>query len=155
MPSLLDRAILIAVEAHSGQVDKAGEPYILHCLRVMCDPSLTSEEERIVGVLHDVREDHPAVWDRYSSEFSFDIASSLRLLDKLDREQSYSAYIRRIAESGNLTAIKVKLVDLRDNTSPFRLRTEIPPVQFKRYQDAKKVLSEAYNSLVRSSSDDL
>jgi len=51
----LEKAIKIAVEAHMGQVDKGGNPYILHPLRVML--SLNSEEERIVGVLHDVVED--------------------------------------------------------------------------------------------------
>ena len=48
----LEKAIKIAVEAHTGQVDKGGNPYILHPLRVML--SLDTEEERIVGVLHDV-----------------------------------------------------------------------------------------------------
>ena len=51
----LEKAIKIAVEAHTGQVDKGGNPYILHPLRVML--SLDTEEERIVGVLHDVVED--------------------------------------------------------------------------------------------------
>ena len=51
----LEKAIKIAVEAHTGQVDKGGNPYILHPLRVML--SLNTEEERIVGVLHDVVED--------------------------------------------------------------------------------------------------
>ena len=61
----LEKAIKIAVEAHTGQVDKGGNPYILHPLRVML--SLNSEEERIVGVLHDVVEDcapKDYMWDR-------------------------------------------------------------------------------------------
>jgi len=36
MPSLED-AIALAVETHRGQKDKAGEPYILHPLRVAAD----------------------------------------------------------------------------------------------------------------------
>ena len=48
----LERAISIAVEAHKGQIDKAGAPYILHPLRVM--QSLETDLERIVGILHDV-----------------------------------------------------------------------------------------------------
>lgn len=35
--STLERAIEIAAKAHAGQVDKAGEVYILHPLRVMRD----------------------------------------------------------------------------------------------------------------------
>ena len=53
--STLQRAISIAVEAHEGQIDKGGNPYILHPLRVMM--SLRTVDEMIVGVLHDVVED--------------------------------------------------------------------------------------------------
>jgi len=55
--STLERAIVIAAEAHAGMTDKAGAPYILHPLRMMLD--LTSVEERIVAILHDVCEDCP------------------------------------------------------------------------------------------------
>ena len=41
--SNLTRAILFATEAHAGQVDRAGEPYILHPLRVML--RMRTEEE--------------------------------------------------------------------------------------------------------------
>ncbi len=58
--STLERAIVIAVEAHAGQIDKAGSPYVLHPLRVMLN--LRTTDERIVGVLHDVCEDCPG-WD--------------------------------------------------------------------------------------------
>ena len=63
----LEKAIKIAVEAHSGQVDKGGNPYILHPLRVML--FLDTEEERIVGVLHDVVEDCEGwSWERLKEE---------------------------------------------------------------------------------------
>jgi (p)ppGpp synthase/HD superfamily hydrolase len=55
--STLERAIAIAAEAHAGQVDKAGAPYVLHPLRMML--TLSSNAERIVAVLHDVVEDCP------------------------------------------------------------------------------------------------
>ncbi len=48
MRPTLEDAIRLAVEAHQGQRDKIGQPYILHPLRVMF--RLTSETERIVGV---------------------------------------------------------------------------------------------------------
>jgi len=54
MPTLED-AILMAVEAHRGQKDKAGAAYILHPLRVML--YMETETEMMVAVLHDVIED--------------------------------------------------------------------------------------------------
>ena len=55
----LERAIEIAVNAHKGVTDKGGNPYIVHPLRVMM--SLKSDNEKIVGVLHDVVEDAEAL----------------------------------------------------------------------------------------------
>ncbi len=51
----LENAIALAVEAHRGQKDKNGTPYILHPLRVMF--RVETEIERVVAVLHDVVED--------------------------------------------------------------------------------------------------
>jgi (p)ppGpp synthase/HD superfamily hydrolase len=67
--STLERAIVIATEGHSGEKDKGGAPFILHPLRMML--SLSTLEERIVAVLHDVCEDCPG-WtlDRLSRGFS-------------------------------------------------------------------------------------
>jgi len=59
--SNLDKALKIAIEAHTSQVDKGGKPYILHPLRLMM--KFKSEQEMIVAVLHDVVED---------SDYSFD-----------------------------------------------------------------------------------
>jgi len=53
--SPLETAIQIAVQAHAGQKEKNGQPFILHSLRVM--GRVQSEEEKIVAVVHDVIED--------------------------------------------------------------------------------------------------
>ena len=52
---MLVKAIQIVVSAHKEQVDKSGQPYILHLIRVM-DAGET-EQEKICGVLHDLVED--------------------------------------------------------------------------------------------------
>ena len=55
---MLNKAIKIAAKAHSGQVDKGGNPYILHPLRVLlnfCESE--SEATKICAILHDVVED--------------------------------------------------------------------------------------------------
>ena len=65
----LERAIEIAVEAHKGAKDKGGNPYVLHPLRVML--SLRTEEERMVGVLHDVVEDSEWTFQQLVAEGFF------------------------------------------------------------------------------------
>jgi (p)ppGpp synthase/HD superfamily hydrolase len=66
--STLERAIVIAAEAHTKENDKGGAPYILHPLRVML--AMTDTDSRIVAVLHDVVEDHSPPWtlDRIRAE---------------------------------------------------------------------------------------
>lgn len=117
--STLGRAIEIAVEAHAGQVDKAGAPYILHPLRVML--SLDGEEDRIVGVLHDVIEDCPA-WtpDRLRAEgFSEKLLTALAHVTKLSEDEDYAAFIARAARDP--IARRVKRADLVDNLDVRRL----------------------------------
>src|SRR5580704_8083140 len=95
--SSLERAIAIAAEAHSGQQDKAGAPYILHPLRVML--RLASNDERVVGVLHDVCEDCPGwTFDRLRSEgFGGQILKALDSVTKRDGE-TYENFVRRAAD---------------------------------------------------------
>ena len=116
--STLERAIAIAVAAHVGQVDKAGTPYILHPLRVML--ALSSNDERIVGVLHDVCEDCPG-WDfdRLRREgFSDIVIDALCSVTKIEGE-SYDDFVLRA--SRNRIGKAVKIADLIDNSVISRL----------------------------------
>lgn len=115
----LARAIEIAVQAHAGQTDKVGAPYILHPLRVM--QSLASEDERIVGVLHDVVEDCPDwTMDRLRSEgFSDRVLAALASVTKLTEDEEYTAFIARCAKDP--IGRRVKRADLMDNLDVGRL----------------------------------
>lgn len=64
--STLSRAIQIATQAHEGQLDKSGKAYIGHPLRVM--EMVTSENEKIVGVLHDLIEDTDWTFEMLEAE---------------------------------------------------------------------------------------
>jgi (p)ppGpp synthase/HD superfamily hydrolase len=115
----LSQAIIIATMAHNGQVDKAGEPYILHPIRVMC--GMSTDEERIVAVLHDVVEDNPQNWplERLSSEgFSATVIEAIAALTKVQGE-NYTEYIQRVSQ--NELASIVKLNDLEDNMNTERI----------------------------------
>jgi (p)ppGpp synthase/HD superfamily hydrolase len=120
----LECAIALAVEAHSGQTDKAGEPYILHPLRVMF--SLDSEQERICAILHDVVEDSAVTFEDLEQRgFSAEIIDALRALTKLPEEsgadEGYRSFVERAAS--NPIARKVKMADLEDNLNVLRLET--------------------------------
>jgi len=114
---LLNKAIEIAATAHSGQVDKAGEPYILHPLRVML--SVSTETERICAVLHDVIEDSEITIQQLSQlGFSAEILTVLPLLTKQQGE-TYEEFISRLLP--NQVACQVKLSDLCDNMDLSRI----------------------------------
>lgn len=115
---MLHKAIEIATKAHDGQVDKAGRPYIGHPLRVMAMG--TTEEEKIVGVLHDVVEDSDWTFERLADEgFSSEVIDALRCVAKLSQSEPYDKFIQRV--KANPLAVKVKISDLTDNMDVRRL----------------------------------
>ena len=115
----LAKAIEIAASAHSEQKDKGGSPYILHPIRVMM--SLSTEEEKIVGVLHDVVEDSED-WDfdRLREEgFAEDIISALKSVTKQSDAENYEAFIERAGR--NQIGRNVKIADIKDNLDVTRI----------------------------------
>lgn len=88
--STLERAIQIATEAHKGQFDKAGREYIGHPIRVM--EMGKTEDEKIVGVLHDVIEDSDWTFERLEAEgFSQEVINALRCVTKTSENENYAA----------------------------------------------------------------
>lgn len=112
----LDSALMLAIAAHSGQVDKAGKPYILHPLRVMM--AMHSDEERIAAVLHDVAEDCGIGIAAIEEEFGPVIGRAIEALSRRANEP-YMGFIGRLA--ANALARKVKMADLADNMDLSRL----------------------------------
>lgn len=130
---MLEKAIAIAVEAHRGQIDKAGKPYILHPMRVMLAGK--TEEEMICGILHDVIEDTPVSLEMLAQEgFSQTILDALALLTH-EPSLPYQEYIEAIAT--NPLATRVKLNDLNDNMNRDRL-SHFTQADERRWQKYKK-----------------
>lgn len=134
---LLARAIAIAVDAHLFHMDKAGAPYILHPLRVMCSLGKASEEQQIIAVLHDVVEDSSWTLEDLAREFSAEVVLAIDCLTRRKGE-SYENYIRRV--SSNNLAVRVKLEDLRDNANLARFDqpTEADVLRAKKYRETIK-----------------
>jgi (p)ppGpp synthase/HD superfamily hydrolase len=137
--STLERAIAIATEAHRGQKDKVGQPYILHPLRVMF--RVGSDTERIVAVLHDVLEDTPWTADQLRAEgFSEEVLQALANVTKRDGE-SYESFVLRAGSHPVSKA--VKRADLEDNMDLRRLEevTEKDAERLRRYVRAWRSLN--------------
>jgi len=135
MPTLED-AIALAVEAHHGQKDKNGQPYILHPLRVML--RLESERERIVGVLHDVIEDTPTTLaDLLALGYLEDVVTAIEHMTRRE-DETYEQFTERAASDP--IARRVKLADLEDNLDVRRLATVTPKdaKRFQRYLTARR-----------------
>ena len=105
------------MEAHRGQVDKAGKPYILHPLRLM--NNFDSENKKIAAVLHDVVEDsHLTIKDLEKKGIP---AESLKIIECLTKRsnEKYEDFIKRISLNKNATNVKIK--DIEDNMNISRL----------------------------------
>ena len=135
----LERAIEIASEAHKGQLDKGGNEYIGHPLRVMAAGK--NINEKITGVLHDVVEDSNWTFGMIEAEgFSKEVVEALRCLTKQSESEPYDKFIARIKK--NPLAVAVKLNDLTDNMDIRRL----PYLSDKDIKRLKKYL-KAYRQL--------
>lgn len=143
MRSLLEKAIWLAVQNHAGQTDRAGNPYILHPLRVMLAGK--TPESQIVGVLHDLLEDTSVTIDTLLQHgFSQNIIDAVIALTKQESEP-YEVFIERTIQ--NPLARQVKLNDLLDNLNLLRLHkiTEEDLPRLNRYLKAIQLVMAAEN----------
>lgn len=137
----IEDAIILAANAHKGQVDLDGKPYILHPLAV--GNKGTTREEMVTGYLHDILEDTSvSVIDMRLAGVDPEIIGALLLLTHVKGEL-YMDYLKRIKESGNKLALKVKLNDIdhnisrNDRSTPKKLGIFKKHLQALRYLEGK------------------
>lgn len=117
---LLGKVLVLATNAHAGQFDRGGRPYILHPLKVMHYLKTDDEELQCIALLHDAIEDTKTTWQDLK-----DIGCTNRVLDAVSvltkmPGQSYEEYKQEVFT--NEDAMRVKLCDLRHNTDIRRLK---------------------------------
>lgn len=137
----LERAIEIAAKFHSGQVDKAGQPYVLHPLRLMF--AMRTPQERMAAVLHDVVEDTDMTLADLAREgFSQEVVAAVQALTKLTGESRIDAAHRAAADP---IARAVKLADVADNMDLARIAdpSERDFARLKEYEQVRLVLLAA------------
>jgi (p)ppGpp synthase/HD superfamily hydrolase len=117
---LLSKMLLIATNAHHGQFDRGGMPYILHPMKVMHYIKSEDEELQCIALGHDVIEDTPVTYADFREAGMTDrIIEGIRALTKVPG-QTYDEYKQGVF--ANVDAMKVKLADLRHNTDVRRLK---------------------------------
>ena len=140
MPTI-ERAIEIAANAHAGQRDKAGQPYIFHPLRVMF--RVNGEHEQMAAVLHEVVEDTAITIDDLAREgFPSEVLRAIAALTKLPGETRLEAAARAAADP---IARKVKLADNAENMDLSRIPnpTEKDYARCREYEEVRALLLAA------------
>lgn len=140
--ALTIRAMNIAYQAHHGQVDKAGVPYIFHPLHLA--ETMEDEYTCCAALLHDTVEDTNVTLEQLEAEFPNEVVEAVRLLTH-DPDTDYYDYVRAIRD--NPIAMKVKLADLAHNSDESRFAgVQVPAERIGYFRDkyakAKAILLE-------------
>lgn len=127
------KAMRLAYQAHQGQYDKGGAPYILHPVHLA--EQMETEDETIVALLHDVVEDGGILLRDLVNEFGADIALAVHSLTNYGG-CSYKDYIARVAK--NPIARKVKIADLKHNMDLSRVMETEETMSYPTYKRMQK-----------------
>lgn len=117
---MLGKMLVIATNAHAGQFDRGGRPYILHPLKVMHYLHSDDEELMCIALGHDVVEDTSVTYEELREVgMSIRVIEGIRALTKVEGE-TYDDYKERVLT--NHDAMRVKMADLRHNSDIRRLK---------------------------------
>ena len=139
---LTNRAMRIAYDAHQGQTDQCGTPYIFHPYHLA--EQMQDEITTCVALLHDVLEDTSVTYEELKKKFPMEVTDALLLLTHKEGTD-YFEYVKAIKQ--NPYAKAVKLADLAHNSDQTRMAgTDIPEEKKQywreKYARAKAILQE-------------
>ena len=135
---LTKKAIKLCFEAHKGQLDKSGLPYVLHPVHIA--EHMTDEYSTVVALLHDVVEDTQyTIDDLVNMGYPEQVIEAIKLLTH-DKNVPYMEYI--FALKNNKIAKAVKLADLEHNSDLTRLNVVDAKAlkRVEKYKQAKALL---------------
>lgn len=139
---LTNKALRFAYNAHHGQLDYNGIPYIFHPIHLA--EQMDDEISCCVALLHDVVEDTAVTMEELVAEFPPEVVEVVQLLTH-DSDTDYFEYVRAVRQ--NPIAKKVKLADLAHNSDQTRcVGSDLTEAQLnywkEKYQKAKAILLE-------------
>ena len=132
------KAMVLAYNAHHGQFDKGGIPYIFHPIHLA--ESMDDEISTCVALLHDTVEDTELTLEALAKEFPKEVVEAVALMTH-GEGVDYFDYVRAIKK--NPIAVKVKLADLAHNSDPTRVSQQGSAEKRRaKYAAARKILTE-------------
>lgn len=140
--ALTVKAMKLAYDAHHGQVDVNGVPYIFHPYHLA--EQMSDEYSTCVALLHDVVEDTAVTIEELEKEFPREVTEAVRLMTH-DDNTDYFDYVRAVKK--NPIAKAVKLADLAHNSDHSRIidKNAISPEKMmywkEKYSKALKILT--------------
>lgn len=114
MAAAVGPAETLARQAHAGQTDLAGKPYIKHVKRIATASAPYGPAAVAAAWLHDTVEDTAVGLADIAASFPREISTIVWHLTR-GATETYTEYINRLVSNKNETAILVKLADLRDH----------------------------------------
>ena len=130
-------ALKLCYEAHAGQLDKSGLPYVFHPFHLA--EQMQTEHEVCVALLHDVMEDTPLTADDLvAAGIPQEYVGTLRLLTH-DKRVPYLDYVQSLAHDP--VARKVKMADLRHNSDLSRLNHQPTSADLRRVEKYRQALA--------------
>ena len=140
--SQIRKAYEVASSAHSGQLRKSGEPYIIHPLcvaAILADLELDKETIE-AGILHDVIEDTDVTKEEIEKQFGSDVALLVDGVTKLTKLKLSGDYLDKSSDRQEMQAlnlrkmflamakdIRVILIKLSDRLHNMRTLQYMPP----------------------------
>lgn len=139
---LTKKALILAYNAHHGQLDPNGVPYIFHPIHLA--EQMDDEVSCIAALLHDVVEDTSITMEALAAQFPDEVIEVLKLLTH-EKGQDYFEYVRALKD--HPIARKIKLADLAHNADQTRcigsdINEERLAYWRQKYQKAKAILME-------------
>lgn len=134
------KAIRLAYEAHQGQTDKCGLPYVFHSYHLA--EQMETEETITAALLHDVVEDTDHTLEELAEMgFTKPVLNALTLLTH-DPKTPYMEYVAKL--KNDPIARAVKLADLAHNSDLSRLDvvTEKDLERVEKYKKAMELLKD-------------
>ena len=137
--AIIQRAYIVARDAHEGQMRSSGDPYITHpvAVTVLLANMRLDHETLAAALMHDVIEDTPVTKQELANEFGDTIADLVEGVSKLDKlkfkdKKEFKAENFRKMVMAMTQDIRVILIKLADRTHNMRTLGALRPDKKRR-----------------------